>query len=216
MTAKIGWTVLAIIGGLSFAATAIGGSVALGLAISDGKLGSSFNALIGTGMVLTFWWWITLGAWARAHPDPDAVVDPAEQIGPWGVVGRALMMALVIVLTAVTIASYVETRSAESSAEGLRQRAEDVAISREVTAAQVAEAKDEQRSWIWSASERELATGQGPLGDLLPISDAEIVDASIRDGDAAVLIRSDDSPPCVVLLITASGLISSRTTADCD
>lgn len=206
---------LTVIGGVLFAATAIGGSVALGLSVADGHLGSALANLVVTGMVLLFWWWIALGAWARAHPDPNAVADPTDQVGPWGVVGRALLMVLVIVLTVVTVASYVQTRGAESSADALRHRAEDVAISREVTAAQVADAKDAQTAWLWSASEEDVAADRGPLQELLPISDATVVDASMRDGDAAVLIRSDDSPPCVVLVITASGLISTRTTSSC-
>ena len=77
------------------------------------------------------------------------------------------------------------------------------------------DAKADQATWLYGASKAELDRGEGPLQQLFPLADGEVIDAAMKGRDALVLIRTPHSPPCVVLEITSQGAVATHTTTRC-
>lgn len=211
---RTGWLTLAAVGAVGFVLTALGGTYAVGLALSDGAPLDALGSGILTALTLVFWKWITLGAWVRAHPpdptDPAAADRPApEPIGPWGIVGQVLMVVVVAGFVAVVVVASVADRSATDAAEEVRQDALRAARRVALSVDQVEQAR---------AADREVAAAvrAGPaVADLLEVPEARVVDSSVDDGRAALLIRPDVGAPCVVVSVDANGIVSSALTNDC-
>jgi len=212
-----GWLVLATVGALFFLASAIGGAWALGLALRDGDVA---RALLGAGPVvltLVFWRWITLGAWLRANPplDPDTgkPIARAEPAGPWGVVGRILLVLIVAGFTGALVWGPTVDRRTTNAAEGVRSQAERSVRADGTTVADV-DRIDTART-IWANGAGTVAAGPDPFDELAQVPGAELVDLSVQDGQAALLFEPDDNPPCVVVTIDGDDLVRSRLTATC-
>lgn len=204
---------LLAVSALCFVVTAVGGSVAFALAVADGRPGGAFEALALTALGLVFWRWIALGAQDRTRPDPDAA--PAEPIGPWGVVGRLMLMVLVIGVLAAGAWGLASQRRIDRATDRVRAQAESLALDRGLTAARIDAAARAHRRWLATASDAELARGDSPLQRLLPVTGAEVVAASVRDGQGALLLRLPESPPCVVLVVDRNDDVGTRLTGDC-
>jgi hypothetical protein len=210
---RTGWLALTGVGAAFFALTALGGTYAVGLALADGAW---LDALGGGGftvLTLVFWKWITLGAWIRANPpdpeDPAAADRPApEPIGPWGIVGQVLMVLVVAGFVAVVVAATVSDRSATDAAEEVRDDALRAARRAQLSV----EAVEQARSADASPPEQRAGAA---VADLLDVPDARVVDSSVDDGRAALLIRPDAGAPCVVVSVDANGILSSALTDDC-
>lgn len=211
---RTGWLTLAGIGAAFFALTALGGTYAVGLALRDGALLDALGGGLLTGLTLVFWKWITLGAWIRAHPtDPDDPADAerrvVEPVGPWGVVGQVLMVLLVAGLTAVVVIANVADRSATSAAEEVRQDVLRVARRSGLSVEGVEAARS-----IDAAASESARVGVA-VADLLEVPDARVVDSSVDDGRAALLLRPDAGAPCVVVAVDTNGIVTSALTNDC-
>jgi hypothetical protein len=208
--------VLAGIGALSFVLTALGVSWQVGTSIGDRQLGSAAGALGVGALTLLFWWWITLGSWTRFRPpaDPETglPIRHEEPVGPWGVVGRVLVVVLVATFVAGGLWLASEARTATRAAEQVRDRAERLANERNLTVADVEQARADALVWTLDP------TGPDPYDELLDVPGASVDDVSVDDdGDrAAVLLRLPSSPPCVVVDIDADDLVSTRITNSCD
>lgn len=214
MQRRFGWAVLAGLGAALFALTAIGVSWQVGASIGDGDLGAAASAVGVGALTLLFWWWITLGAWRRFRPPLDPAtglpVHEEQPVGPWGVVGRVLVVVLVAGFVAGGLWLAVEARQATRAAEAVRDRAEREANRRDLTVADVARARAD--GLVWAAD----GEGPDPYQELLPVEGAVVADVSVDGDRAAVLLRLPDSPPCVVVDIDADDLISTRLTSSCD
>lgn len=213
MQRRFGWAVLAGLGGLLFALTAIGVSWQAGTSISDGDLGATASAVGVGALTLLFWWWITLGAWNRFRPplDPETgePVHDDEPVGPWGIVGRVLVVVLVATFVGGGLWLAYGARQATQEAEAVRGRAEREANRRELTVADVERARAEGLTWA--------ADGEGPdpYQQLLDVEGATVADVSVDGDRAAILLRLPDSPPCVVVDVDADNLISTRLSNSC-
>ncbi|HEX2575664.1 MAG TPA: hypothetical protein VHK88_04895 [Aquihabitans sp.] len=209
MTARrIGWIALAGFAGISFVTTALGGAWSTGTALRDDR---AFDALLAAGSTvafLAFWRWIALGAWQRSRP-----VDPAiggarpERMGPWGVVGVILLLAIVVGFGGLSVWAGIEEGRDDAAAEEVRDRAERAVRRAGTTAEDVRRADAAAVAWAGS-------DGRGPYDDLLSVPGAEVVDVSVFDGNAAILLRPDRGP-CVVVTIDADRLVRSRIYGDC-
>ncbi len=211
---RMGWLALAGVGALLFALTALGGTFAVGLAVADGAHLDALGSGVFTGLTLVFWKWIALGAWLRAHPpnpdDPDAAGRAApEPIGPWGVVGQVLMVLVVAVFVAVVVVANVADRTATDTAEEVRQDAMRVARRAGLTVDQVERARMADDLASWEGRDR------AAVAELLDVPGARVVDSSVDDGRAALLIRPDDGAPCVVVSVDANAILASTLTNDC-
>lgn len=210
----MGWAVLAGIGGLLFVLTALGVSWQVGTSIGDDRPGSAASAAGVGALTLLFWWWITLGSWNRFRPptDPDTGLPLREEepVGPWGVVGRVLVVVLVGTFVAGGLWLASEARDATRAAEAVRDRAEREANRRDLTVADVEQARADGLTWA--------ADGEGPdpYQELLSVPGASVADVSVDGARAAILLRLPESPPCVVVDIDADDLISTRITSSCD
>lgn len=206
-----GWVTLAAAGALLFVATALGGTYAFGLALADGAALDAVGTVLTIGLSLVFWKWITLGAWVRAQPpDPDQADEPAaEPIGPWGVVGRVLMTGLVGVLAAGVLWGNAIDRSSTNAAQEVRSEAEREARRVGLTVDQVEQAR--------ALDDASTGDDRAPtsVAGLLDVPGARVVDSSVDEGRAALLLRPDSNPPCVVVSVDPNGIIASRITADC-
>lgn len=215
MLRRWGWYGLAAVGGVAFVGTAIGGAWGLGLALRDGELG---GAVLGAGPVvlgLVFWRWISLGAWLRARPplDPETgqPVHPAEPIGPWGIVGQILLVLIVGGFTVLAVYAATLDREATDAADGVRGRAERIVRSNGIGVAEVEQARIERTTWAGDDG----TDRPDPFDRLAVVPGADLIDVSVRDGQAALLFSPDDAPPCVVVTVDADGLVRSRLTSDC-
>jgi hypothetical protein len=206
-----GWAALAVVGALLFVATALGGTYAFGLALVDGAVLDAVGTALTIGLSLVFWKWITLGAWVRAQPpDADQAAEPAaEPIGPWGMVGRVLMIGLVGVLVAGVLWGNVVDRSSTNAAQEVRSEAEREARRVDLTVGQVEQAR--------ALDDASTGDDRAPtsVAGLLDVPGARVVDTSVDEGRAALLLRPDTSPPCVVVSVDANGIIASRITTAC-
>ena len=217
MARRWGWLALATVGALFFLASAIGGAWALGLALRDGDVA---RALLGAGPVvltLVFWRWITLGAWLRATPplDPDTgkPIARAEPAGPWGVVGRILLVLLVAGFTGALVWGPTVDRRTTNAAEGVRSQAERSVRADGTTVADVDRIRTARS--VWASGAGTVAAEPDPFDELAQVPGAELVDVSVQGRQAALLFEPDDSPPCVVVTIDGDDLVRSRLTATC-
>lgn len=209
---------LAGIGATLFVLTALGVSWQVGTSIGDGRLGSAVSALGVGALTLVFWWWITLGSWNRFRPPTDPTTglpirdEATEPVGPWGVVGRVLVVVLVTTFVAGGLWLAFEAREATRAAEAVREDAERQANERNLTVADVERASTDALAWIASGE------GPDPYEGLLDVPGASVDDVSVDDDGrhAAILLRLPDSPPCVVVDIDADDLVSTRLTGSCD
>lgn len=215
MTRRWGWYALAGIGAAAFLAMALGGAWGLGLALRDGE---AAGAVLGAGPVvlgLVFWRWITLGAWFRARPpldhDTGQPVAPAEPIGPWGIVGQVLLVLIVGGFTILAAYAASLDRSSTDAAEEVREQAERTVRGNAVTVARVEQAQVAHGTWAWDGG----AGRPDPYDELAVVPGAELVDVSVRQGQASLLFSPDDAPPCVVVTVDADDLVRSRLTTDC-
>ncbi|MEZ5178734.1 MAG: hypothetical protein R2746_10765 [Acidimicrobiales bacterium] len=213
MQRRVGWAALAGLAGLLFGLTAIGVSWSAGTSIAHhDPLGAAEAAGLGA-LTLVFWWWIALGAWNRYRPP----IDPAtgrpkraeEPVGPWGIVGRVLVVVLVLAFVGGGGWLAWEARQATRAAEDVRHRAEREASRRQLTVADVDRARAAELTW---AGDQE---GPDPYDQLLEVEGAYVSDVSVDGNRAAILLRLPDSPPCVVVDIDADDLISTRLSNAC-
>lgn len=218
MARRWGWLALAAIGSLLFVTTALGGAWVAGLTLTDGPVLDALGGLVSVGVGLLFWKWITLGAWYRANPpvDPETGLPTGrpEPIGPWGVVGRVLMVLLVgsIVVGGIWFATL--DRRATAAAEKVRDQAERTVRRKGLTVEQVSTARDEHWAWAWQSDG--TADNADPYDALLTVAGADLVDVSVGEGEATILLHPDESPPCVVVTIDGNDLVRSRLTPDCN
>lgn len=213
MARRWGWLALAGVAGLLFVTTAVGGAWIVGLALADGEVLNAVGGIVPIGFGLVFWRWIALGGWYRANPpvDPETgrPTGRPEAVGPWGVVGRVLMVLIVGTLVIGGIWFTTLDRRTTAAAEEVRDEAERTARRRGLTTEQAATAREDHQLWTSGSA------GTDPYDDLLSVPGAEVVDVSVRDGEAAILLRPDDSPPCVVVTVDGSDLVRSRLSSDC-
>lgn len=204
---------LAGLGALLFSLTALGISWQVGTSIRDGQPGSAASALGVGALTLLFWWWITLGSWNRYRPPTDPSTGlplrDEEPVGPWGVVGRVLVVVLVGTFVAGGLWLAVEARQATSAAEDVRARAEREANRRNLTVADVQQAQRDHQVWSWDA-----ASGTDPYVELLDVPGARVWDVTVENGRALVLLRLD-RVPCVIVEIDRDDLIRTHTTTRC-
>lgn len=217
MTRRIGWVAFAVLALVGFVASAIGGAFTIGIELANGSPFTTLTAAGTTLLWLVFWRWVGLGAWLRAHPplgDDGLPIRTLDPVGPWGVVGRVLLSLLVVGFVTVTVWGAVSNRRSNDRAERVRVAAERVARSDELTVAEVKAASTAQLTWAWDADQSDA--GLSPLDQLLTVPDARVIDASVTDEGAAVLLRPNgDGPPCVVVTVDNDDLIRSRLTNDC-
>lgn len=204
---------LAGIGALLFVLTALGVSWQVGTSIGDGRLGAAAGAVGVGALTLLFWWWIALGAWSRFRPPTDPAtglpIRDEEPVGPWGVVGRVLVVLLVGTFVAGGLWLAVGARRATQAADRVRERAEREANRRELTVADVEQARADAAVWVASGE------GPDPYQELLSVPGASVADVSVDGDRAAILLRLPESPPCVVVDIDADDLIATRLTSSC-
>ncbi len=203
---------LAGVGALLFTLTALGVSWQVGTSIGDGKLGSAAGTLGVGALTLLFWWWITLGAWTRFRPPTDPAtglpIRDEEPVGPWGVVGRVLVVVLVGTFVAGGLWLAVGARRATQAAERVRERAEREANARNLTVADVEQAQRDRTVWSWGES------GTDPYDELLEVEGARVWEVAVEDGEAQILLRLDHVP-CVIVEIDRDDLIRTHTTMRC-
>lgn len=199
---RAGWLIFAGVAAICFAGTVIGGAWMLGIALSDGTPFAVLTVAIQTALMVVFWRWIGLGAWLRANPplgEDGLPVRTLEPVGPWGVVGRLLLSLLAVGAIVVSVWGAVDDQNINERADRVRADAERAAKGAGLTVADV-----------------ERASVAVPLyDDLLRVDDAVVTKVSVTKDGAAILLRLDESPPCVVVTIDRRELIRSRVTNDC-
>lgn len=209
---RIGWLLLAGLGGLLFALTAVGTAWRVGTALSDSNVGGALSAGMFGGLTLVFWWWITLGSWARYRPPINPATgepEPLEPIGPWGVVGRILMVAVVLGVVVGGFVLYRMDRQATERADAVRSRAVAHARRTGITFDQVVEARD--RGVLWATD----GEGPAPIDQLLGVDGATIATYRVDDDHATVWLRPDGGAPCAVVIIDDHDLITSAVSSRC-
>jgi len=209
VTRRWGWLALAGVAGSLFVVTAVGGAWFAGVALSDGRVLGALGSIVTIGFGLLFWKWITQGAWHRANPPVDPVTGrpgvPSEPIGPWGVVGRVLMVLIVGTIVVGGVWSVVAERRSTDAAEGIRDQAERTVRRRGITPRRVEQARVDHAAWAIGPSGT-----SDPYDELLTVAGADVLDVSVRDGGAAILLRPDAGPPCVVVSIDGNAVVRSR------
>lgn len=205
---------LAVIGGVFFVLTAVGTAWQVGLAISAHEGAAAAESAVVGVLVLVFWRWITLGAWLRYRPplDPETGLPLREEapVGPWGIVGRILMALIVIVFVGGAVWASTRSLSATREARRVEDRAELAARAQHLTVADVQAAERELQTWLATGG-----SGPDPIDELLDVDGAVVRDVSVEHSDAAILLVTDESPPCVVVNVDRNDLISTHLTSDC-
>ena len=211
---RLGWAILAGIGATFLVLTAVGYTLQVAVDLVDGRSGSALETA-GLGvLVVVFWRWITLGAWLRYRPplDPETgqPVRVAEEIGPWGVVGRVLLMVLVVGFMAAGLALAFTSDHTTRDARKVADRAEFAARDRDLTVADLKAVDVDHQAWALQAD------GQpDPYRKLLHVDGASVTAVSVSDDHGSVLLRLPGSPPCVVIDVDRHDIISSRLTSNC-
>ena len=211
---RLGWAILAGIGATFLVLTAVGYTWQVADALADGRGGAALETA-GLGvLVVVFWRWITLGAWLRYRPplDPETgePVRVAEEIGPWGIVGRVLLMVLVVGFMAVGLVLAFTSDGSVREARKVADRAEYAAREQELTVADLKAVDVDHQAWAIEAD------GQpDPYRKLLHVRGASVAAVSVTDDQGSVLLRLPGSPPCVVIDVDRHDIISSRLTSDC-
>ena len=194
-----------------FGLNAIAVVVAVALTYRHHSIWSLASTAAGGLVGLVFWRWIALGAAARAErpalppDDPDA----PHRIGPWGYVGVVLLTLMAGAFALVFVLSVVEGRRQDDAVAQVREDAVVVAERDHLTVDQVQGA----------IAERLVALGADrpdPLADLVDVPGADVLDASVEDGEALVLLRADrGGPPCVILRIAEDGAVDTLESERC-
>lgn len=205
MARRSGWAAFSVLSWALAVLSAVGAVVGAIVAAGHRDVGAILLTLVGGALVATFWRWMALGAWARA----DGRVETTP-VGPWGVVGRVLMLLIVVGLVGAVIWAEVSTRKDDDRANRTRDRSEQAAEDQHLTVADVQSA----------LAARSHAPVGGPesrsIERLLDISGARVVDASVEGDHASLLIWPDDRlTKCVVLTVDGAGVIDGRTTDRC-
>lgn len=216
MARRTGWLALAALAALFFLATAAGVVWQLFDAVRGGKPVIVVVAAALGAAVLCFWAWIALGARARSRPrvDPETGEPlPVQAIGAWGWVGRGLTFAVLGGFVTVGVWAGVAGRRDDTATERVRQRADRTANDAGLTVAKVRAARQSYDAWL--LQEHGGNPGPSPLDRLLPVSGAEVVDAAVDPGHAAMLIRPDQGPPCVVVDVDATDQVTTRISRRC-
>ena len=214
MERRLGWAILAGIGAFFLVVTAVGYTLQAALELADGRGGAALET-VGLGvLVVVFWRWIMLGAWLRYRPplDPETgqPVRVAEQIGPWGVVGRVLLMVIVVGFMAIGVAVALSSDRSTKEAEKVQDRAEFAARDLDLTVADLRAANVDHQAWAINAD------GQpDPYRALIHVKGATVIDVAVVDDHGSILLRLPNSPPCVVVDIDRHELISSRLINNC-
>jgi hypothetical protein len=195
---------------LMFVATAIGGTLLLGISVGDGEAWPAVRALLSGIAGLAFWRWVGLGAWQRSQPPGPDDPDPGARMGPWGVVGVVLTVLVLGGLGAgIVWAGVVDWRTSRA-AEEVREDADLEARRNGLTVERVLDAEQDRQAWLFDQR------GPDPYLDLLDVSGAEVVDTSVDPrGRAAILLRLPGSPPCVVVLVDRNDHVTSEVTSRC-
>ena len=210
---RIVWWLLVVVSATFLALTLVGaGFAVVGRMLDLDVLGAgwAFVALV-TGVL--FWRWILLGAWLRLRPpegvDPS-VVDP---VGPWGVVGRVMIAALVVGFLGVVVWVAVVGSAATDRAEEVRDAAVRIARDRGMTVADVTAA---QNAYVLEASSGDVDEDASDVyADLFDIPGARVVAVAVNGDEASILLRTEKSPPCAVVDIVRNDLIRGRITDKC-
>lgn len=214
---RTGWLALGAVAAGFVVLTSAAMAWQLWVAVRDGKPGDVILAAALGAATLLFWAWIALGSWHGAYPpvDPETgrAVVPAP-VGPWGWVGRFLVVAMVAGFAVVAVWADRAGRQRDASVERVRRAADRIARQRDLTVTQVSQARTAFDSWA-------VTTGASsdqrpnPLDQLLPVPGASVQDAVVEDGHAAVLVRPDEAPPCVVVDIDEANLVTTRISSRC-
>ena len=217
MARRSGWWALAAVAVIFFLATGVGLVLTLFVSVRDGRPVTVIVAAALGGATMTFWAWIALGARARTRPqiDPDtgeAIV--AEPVGPWGWVGRVLTAVVLGSFVVVIVWAGVAGRGSDAEARRVRTRAAAAASRADLTLTKVRDGRVAFQAWL-ASQDQPGDPGPNPLDELLPVSGARVVDAAVDPGHAALLIRPDGGPPCVVVDIDAVDRVTTRLSARC-
>lgn len=217
MLRRSGWLALAGVAVLVGVASAAGLAWQLFVAVRDGKPAAVVLASVVGAMVLGFWALIGLGAWYRANPPiDDETGEPVArpEVGPWGRVGRVLTVAVLAGLVAVGIWATTAGRRSDQAAQRVRVRADRTARQAGITVDKVSQARSAFLTWS-TTQDPDRPTGPSPLDQLLPVPGAEVVDAAVDPSHAALLLRPDEGPPCVVVDVDEADVVTTRLTRRC-
>lgn len=209
VTRRWGWLALAGFAALAFVWTAVGGAWFAGVALSDGRVLGALGSIVTTGFGLLFWKWIGQGCWYRAHQPVDPVTGrpgvPSEPVGPWGVVGRVLIVLIVGTIVVGGVWSVAAERRSTDAAERVRHQAERTVRRLGITPRRVEQSRVDHAAWAIGPRRT-----SDPYDELLTVPGADVLDVSVRDGKAAILLRPDGGPPCVVVSIDGNDAVRSR------
>lgn len=211
MRDRIGWWLLAALSALLLVASAAAGLVLAGRAILDRTSLRLVAALGIGGVAAAFWWWILTSVRHRLAPSADAPPTTTDPIGPWGVVGRALLAVTLLGVLALWVWADLVGSEAVERAEAARDEAVRLAEDLDLTVDDVEAARIAALSWAWG----DESAGPDPFQQLLPLEEGTVADVAVDGDRASILIRTDDSPPCAAVDITHGDIVRGRLTDRC-
>lgn len=211
-----GWWVLVVVGAIAFSTTALGGTVALALAVREGNGWLAAKGLIGIGATLLFWGWITLGAWHRIHevPADEAVPSEAHRWGPAAMVANGVVVLIFVAMIGFALWAAFATNRDDSEVNKVRDQVELAVQRSDVTRADVLRTKAASAAWAWNATGKPRDRPD-PMAAILVVPGARVVDLAVDEGHAAILIRPDKGSKCVVVDIDRDNVSSTRITDRC-
>lgn len=210
---RIGWWVLAVVSAVFLALTLAGAGFVIVRRLVDLDVVGAGWAAVSLGAGVLFWRWILLGAWLRLRPPEGVDPSTVDPVGPWGVVGRVMIAALVVGFLGVVVWIAVVGSAATDRAEEVRDTAVRIARDRGMTVADVAAA---QNAYVLETSNGEGDVEAGDAyADLFDIPGARVVAVAVNGDEASILLRTEKSPPCAVVDIVRNDLIRGRITDKC-
>ena len=219
MARRSGWLLLAVVSAALALLTLVGGLWSAGAAIAYGSVIGAIGPLAGTAFSVLFWRWIGLGAWERAHPqvDPETgrPLPPGEEVGPWGWVGRAMLALILIAFIGGGTWATIAGRHDDQRRADLQDRVERTAKRSGLTIDRIDAAVLAHKSWLLTADDGATGVGPDPLDALLRVPGTTVEDASAEADRAAILVRPDEGPPCIVVDLDVNDLVSTRQTSRC-